>query len=488
MSLRVIVDDRGALPERLRELVGVDRFGQLIFKRRTLATILEQASLAAGLEAPLVLRNSGDWNEFVRKARNEGRSEDRYLVCPVQIVSSRDHESLVMFLKQARYSPQNLVLPVPGGADSSGWALMTGPMFILYVRARTDGDVDTFFEQNRNQFVRLDERMDLIDLGDEVTLLEFLSGTFEARSFNAVESEAYTITKKSSDKSKLEREYRYYEMLPPAMQAYFIRPFDFADQGDTVSYRMERLFVPDMAIQWIHGALTEAEFRRFLDHLFNFVSNRAVRPSQNGEAEAAVDALFVTKVRERVEAFKKMAEYGRLRLLIEHACGSLDALVERYLDVFGRMRRQLPVRAVAIGHGDLCFSNILYAKTSQTLKLIDPRGAAIESDLWTHPYYDVAKLSHSIQGSYDFVNQGMFEIRIDTALRLQLVIDRTPPDWAAPMFVKKLQDADLSPDLVRLCEASLFISMLPLHADRPRKVLGFILVAIGILDELEGKA
>ena len=487
MTLRVIVDDGGPLPDRLRELVGVDRFGQLIFKRRTLATILEQASVAAGLDAPSVFRRSADWSEMIRKARDEGWSGDRYLVCPANIIFSRDHDSLVMFLKQARYSPQNLVLPVNGGGESSGWILMTAPMFNLYVRARTGGDVDNFFEQNRNQFVRLDERMDLIDLSDEATLLEFLSGTFEARSFNAVESEAYWITKKSSDKGKLEREYRYYEMLPPAMQAYFIRPFDFVDHGETASYRMERLFVPDMAVQWIHGALTEADFRRFLDHIFDFVSNRAERPSRNGEAQAAIEALFVTKVRERSEAMKQTAEYTQLKLLIEHACESLDALVERYLHLFERIRRKFPVDAVAIGHGDLCFSNILYAKTSQTLKLIDPRGAADESDLWTHPYYDVAKLSHSIQGSYDFVNQGMFEVRIDTDLRPRLVIDRTPPHWASPMFVGKLQETGFVPDLVRFCEASLFISMLPLHADRPRKVLGFILVAMGILDELEGK-
>lgn len=488
MTLRIIVDDGGPLPDRLRELVGVDRFGQLIFKRRTLSTILEQAALAAGLEAPSVFRRSTDWSELINKARNEGWSVDRYLICPAHIVSSRDHDALVMFLKQARYSPQNLVLPVHGGGESSGWVLMTAPMFRLYIRARTDGDVDNFFEQNRNQFVRLDERMDLIDLGDEATLLEFLSGTFEARSFNVVEPEAYRITKKSSDRGKLEREYHYYEMLPPAMQAYFIRPFDFADDGETASYRMERLFVPDMAVQWLHGALTEAEFRRFLDHIFDFVSNRAERPSRNGEAEATIEALFVTKVRERIKAMKQTTEYDRLTLLIEHACGSLDALAERYLLLFERLRRQLPVDAVAIGHGDLCFSNILYAKTSQTLKLIDPRGAADESGLWTHPYYDVAKLSHSIQGSYDFVNQGLFDIRIDTALRPQLIIDRTPPDWASSMFVDKLQETDFFPDLVRLCEASLFISMLPLHADRPRKVLGLILVAIKILDELEGKA
>jgi len=39
--------------------------------------------------------------------------------------------------------------------------------------------------------------------------------------------------------------------------------------------------------------------------------------------------------------------------------------------------------------------------------------------------------------------------------------------------------------LIRLYELSLFLSMLPLHMDRPHKVFGFVLNAIAILDSLE---
>ena len=39
--------------------------------------------------------------------------------------------------------------------------------------------------------------------------------------------------------------------------------------------------------------------------------------------------------------------------------------------------------------------------------------------------------------------------------------------------------------LVRICEASLFLSMLPLHIDNPQKVFGFILNAIDILKEIK---
>ena len=41
--------------------------------------------------------------------------------------------------------------------------------------------------------------------------------------------------------------------------------------------------------------------------------------------------------------------------------------------------------------------------------------------------------------------------------------------------------------MVRIYEASLFISMLPLHIDNPYKVYGFILNAIRILQEVENE-
>jgi hypothetical protein len=150
-------------------------------------------------------------------------------------------------------------------------------------------------------------------------------------------------------------------------------------------------------------------------------------------------------------------------------------------------KRRSHLDTLVMGHGDLCFSNIFYSKTSQYLKLIDPRGAETESDLFTDPYYDVVKLSHSIQGAYDFINNDKFEIVIDGQLQPCLRIESPPAAWASDLFRRQLEKSEFDPDLVRLYEASLFISMLPLHIDRPRKVLAFVANAVAILNTLSNK-
>ena len=104
--------------------------------------------------------------------------------------------------------------------------------------------------------------------------------------------------------------------------------------------------------------------------------------------------------------------------------------------------------------------------------------------MYMDPYYDVAKLSHSICGSYDYFNSDQYEIVMDYDLRLSLKIDADNGKYIG-IFRDHLKKNGFDVRLIRLYEASLFLSMLPLHMDREKKVLGFILNATDILEELE---
>src|SRR5262249_8545867 len=162
-------------------------------------------------------------------------------------------------------SPVNLILPAHGAAENGGWLLLSADQFQDYVRKRAVDDVGGFFEQQRHRFSLADQRLPLIDLNDQALLLDYLSGAFDVRFFNAISRDAYTITKRSTDKAKLRREYDFYGLLPPLMQMFFVQPFEMKDEGEFASYRMERLFMPDAALQWLHSAFDAGEFERFLD-------------------------------------------------------------------------------------------------------------------------------------------------------------------------------------------------------------------------------
>ena len=132
------------------------------------------------------------------------------------------------------------------------------------------------------------------------------------------------------------------------------------------------------------------------------------------------------------------------------------------------------------------FANVLYNRATELLKFIDPKGALTEKDLWTNPYYDIAKLSHSICGLYDFFNNGLFDIFLDETFSLRLHIDFDNSKYKK-IFYQKLCEHGFDILSVRIYEASLFISMLPLHIDNTHKVFGFILNSIRILEEIENE-
>ena len=119
------------------------------------------------------------------------------------------------------------------------------------------------------------------------------------------------------------------------------------------------------------------------------------------------------------------------------------------------------------------------------MRFIDPRGANTEDELYVSPYYDLAKLSHSVCGNYDFINYGLCSLGLEKDLRVRLTLDNSSPLWAKSIFQKKLREIGYDPVLIRLFEASLFLSMVPLHIDSPKKVIAFLINAESILDEIE---
>lgn len=487
MNVHIVYDDSVAVPVDVRAVMGIESFGALVYRRRTLVQAIESVARAAGMSAVHVVRSSAQW-QALSAALDRGELSGMFLVCPANIVAAASDEDLATLFMQARYAPGNLFYSARRPGPWMGWALMDATLIKAYVAQHLDGQTEAFFEAHASQFSLVAERIDLLDLSRERALMDYLSGTFDVRHFNAIEREGYTICKRSTDAAKLKREYDFYSLLPPRMQMFFIQPFDFQEDVAGASYCMERLFIPDMAVQWLQGAYQQPEFERFLDHVFHFLESRVQRPVERAVALRMQEALYATKVVERIDQLKNLPEYEALAPLLIRACGGIDRLLARYLKLFKSWRQRFPLNQLVIGHGDLCFSNILYSKTNQFMRLVDARGASEVDDLYTDPYYDAAKLSHSVLGNYDFINHDMFDVRVDEALTLALTLDRPNYTWARAVFNERLRRQGFDPLLTRLCEASLFISMLPLHIDRPRKVIGFVVNAHAIVNELEAEA
>jgi hypothetical protein len=135
-------------------------------------------------------------------------------------------------------------------------------------------------------------------------------------------------------------------------------------------------------------------------------------------------------------------------------------------------------------HGDFCLSNILFDSRIDRIKVIDPRGlnAFGEYSSFGDLAYDLAKLTHSILGLYDFIIAGAFDLNFNLdseKAQFNILIfcdDRIKSiqkRFKDSVLVDKLRPLDVMPLTILL-----FLSMLPLHADNPKRQLAFLANAL----------
>ena len=326
----------------------------------------------------------------------------------------------------------------------------------------------------------------VMDIGNVSNFILCISGNFDSRFFNSVSGDQFIVEKKSSNRKKIKSEYTFYQLVPEDMKYWFVMPFDYRETPEYASYKMERLHMTDLAIKWVHGSMDPEEFGELMDRYFYFFRSRHSKDCSAEQYAAGTDGLFVEKVHSRIAELKGKKEFEPINRLLELHCDTrIDALVEKYFRLKEKIEKKLTFeKKLVIGHGDPCFANALYSKATKTLKFIDPKGALTEEQLWTNAYYDIAKLSHSVCGNYDFFNNNLYEIRIGRDFSYELEIQSGNQDYVE-IFRRKAEENGYDYWAVRIYEVSLFLSMLPLHIDNPHKVFGFILNAKQIMEEIE---
>lgn len=474
--LAVIYDDRELPNERIAQVAGKKSYGRIIFRQKTMET---------------------RWKENLA---SRDYVQDFYTV--------RDTLTLEEALERVSRLPESTVVLwlysdfAAGNTEKTSLLLEKGQFLNEDLRVVRRRKTAMLFFHNTEAFFAWVKRGKnregaegtetvagdmLVELGDFDEFIRYITSGFDARFFNTLEGDRYLVTKRSSNKEKIRSEYQFYYLLPKEMQYWFVQPFGYGETLDSAYYSMERMHMTDLAIRYVHGAISLEEFEHILDRLFYFLMSRESRMVSEEEYRVQREKLYLTKVRKRLESLKEHPDFARMDLMVRAGTsyGGIDEIFAFYERLYARVQERFRfVPLSVVGHGDLCFSNILYQKNASLLRLIDPKGAQTQEELWMDPWYDVAKLSHSICGCYDFFNSGLYRVEVGKDMRLSLKLDFSNRPYAEK-FRAYLEKNQFSYPVVRLYEASLFLSMLPLHMDNVQKVFGFLLNAEAILREVE---
>jgi hypothetical protein len=480
-----VYDDRVAVPDEARSFIGIERFSGLVYRKRTLLEHAREALADAGIERVVAVGGESDV-EALTETVLHAPERQRIIYLP-SCVAFPDREAVRICLRKFACSDENFALGAEPGSSAPPVLAMGAASAERLLRIRDLGRWRTAVGESPAPFHWAENKARIMDLTVRGRLIEFLSSTFDARSFNTIRQDDLLVTKRSADVAKMRREYAFYGQLDGPLRMFFLQPLAFREGDGWAEYQTERLFIPDVAVQWIHRSFDPGSFANLLGRVGAFLAMRPVRDNPAADPRGAIERLYVGKVADRLAQLRAAPGLEAITALVRN-CTGLAGPEEQFERFRALWRRLSPLRRThrqAVSHGDLCFSNILYHRQSQQVKFIDPRGAENPEELWMDEYYDIAKLSHSVLGLYDFINHDLAELHLDRELRLGLSCEGQGLEPLQEAFRAHITALGFDLRLVRLYEASLFLSMLPLHADVPKKVVAFLITAARIMDGLE---
>ena len=306
-----------------------------------------------------------------------------------------------------------------------------------------------------------------------------ISENSHTRHFNEIITEGNKFLKKSHEIEKLESEFIFLKNVPNDLKQYFVKVFEFNKGKKVASYSMEKLSGVDLSITLINGSMEARDIKNILDILEHYFL--AIKKYKTNTSFDTLN-FIVSKNNDRHAALKNWKSYGKLDSFINsHTMFSgVNDLVTFSNKALHKYKSKLHNSNSYFSHGDLCFSNMIFSEENNDITFIDPRGGK-DDDAFRSPYYDLAKISHSLLGGYDYIINNIAMIQFDDKMQASINFNGLMKPDNKALFSAFSESLGYNINLIRLVEASLFVSMLPLYTDDEKKVFMLALRASEIL-------
>jgi hypothetical protein len=286
-----------------------------------------------------------------------------------------------------------------------------------------------------------------------------------------------TITKKSTN-DKLLDEIRYYLDLPDEMKIFFPRIVDSRKTGDQFDkwIVMERYDYPNLADYYLgkSGRYMDAVgWDAVLTHLKEIINLwKEFEKSSDGFDDDVIVSMYLEKTYREHEKFKLQFPDDNIfrRDILNFNGIDIYSFHIIYPDIVKYVRNVLmPTYTSSFIHGDFCFGNILIGNQG-ALRFIDPRGSFGKPGHTGDIRYDVAKLYHSIDGMYDYLNNDEFTLITDKGKTTLEYEDNTRNmrGHVKDKF-KKLFFTDFSEKEITMIEGLIFVGACARHYENPAR-------------------
>ena len=284
------------------------------------------------------------------------------------------------------------------------------------------------------------------------------------RAFNELTINSRWIEKASVKNDKIAAEAHWFATLPDQLRGYIPQYLGSNTEKGKVCYRLEYLHLTALNELFVFAQLPSKVWQQILMGCIEFLQQCTQHNANASVTTNGLDVLFGDKTYQRLE------EFFNSESISLDTKWQFDDQPITLRQVLNKSTQHLPSgrEKMSVLHGDFCFSNILYDFRAGKVKTIDPRGMTPDGKktLYGDISYDLAKLSHSILGLYDWIIAGYYDVNIE-GNRIELNIANSGQHKETQQAFIELveQNFALTAKNLYAMQIQLFLSMLPLHAD-----------------------
>lgn len=346
------------------------------------------------------------------------------------------------------------------------------------VRAKGDF-LDAIHLYNDTLEVELFHSGDWFDFGHVQTYFHSAGLVTTQRRFNSLQITKREVLKASGNTRKMRSEAGWFNDIPARIATYTPAFLGEREVNGMSGYATANTYLSTLSNLAVFGDLKTNTWNTIFGACAEFLSEcRKVAPKV--PLHLNPDQYFGSKTKTRIEEFSH-SEAGSLLLACCRIDGRTLPSLKEILGVTNEIINGTDHGDECMIHGDFCFSNIFFDFRSTSIKVIDPRGELPDGtrSIYGLQSYDVAKLAHSIIGGYDLI--------IANYLRCEIHGDTISTDasyfesihWQR--LVKVFADSEISKiykvTTLYAMLVHLFLSMLPMHADRPDRQITMFAMA-----------
>jgi len=335
---------------------------------------------------------------------------------------------------------------------------------------------------------------------------------FEHRAYNnfEVDKNNPSLIIKSSEEKRLLDEYAYYESLPTNLKFFFPRTLPLVtiplpDGKNLYKMSMEYYAYDNLGKVMLEKLYVEKFWSKIFSGIFEFIEKCKEHKITNDRNILDCDSMYVIKTEREQRALCNSSHFfsdlnkedflnlnGEKLLNFNVIWPKIKSYIKSnfYTDSFNYI------------HGDMCFSNIMYGvhpKTEDTiLKFIDPRGSFGDTKFYGDSYYDLAKISHSVNGGYEyFINDNFSIVQSDRnsfslsfwdeqnnffTKDVSLLI--THKDHVKDLFCEMMKDRNYDSMKIKTLEGTIFVGMCARHYDSFSRQQAMYLTGLKLLNEV----